>query len=128
MQRKETCFSFVYHCDCRFSAVQSGKSTSSQRRHTFTLHLHLHFSLFNHGSPVNLLRLLCRGPLFLYYSSLMLTLYCFLYFYCRDSFARLTLIPYTSGVSGQAVQPIPLASLKLSIAVYGQKLDGRPSR
>ena len=21
-----------------------------------------HFSLFNHGSPVNLLRLLCRGP------------------------------------------------------------------
>ena len=32
------------------------------------------------------------------------------------------------GVSGQAVQPIPLASLKLSMAVYGQKLDGRPSR
>ena len=22
----------------------------------------IHFSLFNHGSPVNLLRLLCRGP------------------------------------------------------------------
>ena len=33
-----------------------------------------------------------------------------------------------SGVSGQAVQPNPLASLKLSMAVYGQKLDGRPSR
>ena len=32
-----------------------------------------------------------------------------------------------SGVSGQAVQPAPLASLKLSMAVYGQKLDGRPS-
>ena len=31
-------------------------------------------------------------------------------------------------VSGQAVQPVPLASLKLSMAVYGQKLDGRPSR
>ena len=35
---------------------------------------------------------------------------------------------WTSGVSGQAVQPKPLASLKLSMAVYGQKLDGRPSR
>ena len=33
-----------------------------------------------------------------------------------------------NGVSGQAVQPKPLASLKLSMAVYGQKLDGRPSR
>ena len=32
------------------------------------------------------------------------------------------------GVSGQAAQPVPLASLKLSMAVYGQKLDGRPSR
>ena len=32
-----------------------------------------------------------------------------------------------SGVSGQAVQPEPLASLKLSVAVYGQKLDGQPS-
>ena len=31
-------------------------------------------------------------------------------------------------VSGQAVQPVPLASLKLSMALYGQKLDGRPSR
>ena len=31
-------------------------------------------------------------------------------------------------VSGQAVQSVPLASLKLSMAVYGQKLDGRPSR
>ena len=31
------------------------------------------------------------------------------------------------GVSGQAVQPAPLASLMLSMAVYGQKLDGRPS-
>ena len=30
--------------------------------------------------------------------------------------------------SGQAVQPKPLASLKLSMAVYGQKLDGQPSR
>ena len=29
-----------------------------------------------------------------------------------------------SGVSGQAVQPVPLASLKLSTAVYGQKLMG----
>ena len=33
----------------------------------------------------------------------------------------------TCGVSGQAVQPKPLASLKLSMAVYCQKLDGRPS-
>ena len=32
------------------------------------------------------------------------------------------------GVSGQAAQPVLLASLKLSMAVYGQKLDGRPSR
>ena len=31
-------------------------------------------------------------------------------------------------MSGQAVQPKLLASLKLSMAVYGQKLDGRPSR
>ena len=35
---------------------------------------------------------------------------------------------WPSGVSGQAVQPVPLAYLKLSMAVYGQKLDGRPSR
>ena len=35
---------------------------------------------------------------------------------------------WPSEVSGQAVQPVPLASLKLSMAVYGQKLDGRPSR
>ena len=27
-------------------------------------------------------------------------------------------------VSGQAAQLVPLASLKLSMAVYGQKLDG----
>ena len=33
-----------------------------------------------------------------------------------------------SGVSGKAAQPAPLASLKLSMAVYGQKLDGRPSQ
>ena len=33
-----------------------------------------------------------------------------------------------SGRSGQAAQPIPLASHKLSMAMYGQKLDGRPSR
>ena len=33
-----------------------------------------------------------------------------------------------SKVSGQVVQPKPLASLKLSMGVYGQKLDGRPSR
>ena len=32
------------------------------------------------------------------------------------------------GVSGQAAQPIPLASLKISMAVYGQKLDGRPKQ
>ena len=32
-----------------------------------------------------------------------------------------------AGVSGQAAQSVPLASLKLSMAVYGQKLDGRPS-
>ena len=32
-----------------------------------------------------------------------------------------------SGVSGQAAQPVPLALLKLSMAVCGQKLDGRPS-
>ena len=31
-------------------------------------------------------------------------------------------------VSRQAAQPVPLASLKLSMAVYGQKLDGQPSR
>ena len=31
-----------------------------------------------------------------------------------------------SGLSGQAVQPVPLVQLKLSMAVYGQKLDGRP--
>ena len=30
-------------------------------------------------------------------------------------------------VSGQAVQPVPVTSLKLSMAVCGQKLDGRPS-
>ena len=29
-----------------------------------------------------------------------------------------------SGVSGQAAQPVPLASQKLSMAVCGQKLDG----
>ena len=33
-----------------------------------------------------------------------------------------------SGVSGQAAQPVLIASLKLSMAVYGQNLDGRPSR
>ena len=33
-----------------------------------------------------------------------------------------------SGVSGQGAQPVPLAQLKLSMAVYGQKLDGRLSR
>ena len=33
-----------------------------------------------------------------------------------------------SGVSGQAAQQVPLGQLKLSIAVYGQRLDGRPSR
>ena len=27
-------------------------------------------------------------------------------------------------VSGQAAQPVPLASLELSVAVHGQKLDG----
>ena len=32
------------------------------------------------------------------------------------------------GESGHATQPVPLASLKLSMAVYGQKLDGRLSR
>ena len=32
------------------------------------------------------------------------------------------------GVSGQAAQPVQLASLKLGMAVYGQKLDGRSSR
>ena len=31
-------------------------------------------------------------------------------------------------VSSQAVQPVLLVSLKLSMAVYGQKLDGQPSR
>ena len=31
------------------------------------------------------------------------------------------------GVSGQAAQPVPITSLKLSMAVWGQKLDGRPS-
>ena len=30
--------------------------------------------------------------------------------------------PINDGVSGQAVQPVPLTSLKLSMAVYGQKL------
>ena len=33
-----------------------------------------------------------------------------------------------SGVSGQEAQPAPLTSLKLSMAVYGQKLDWRRSR
>ena len=28
------------------------------------------------------------------------------------------------GVSGQVAQPAPLASLKLGMAMYGQKLDG----
>ena len=37
-------------------------------------------------------------------------------------------IHHKNGVSGQAAQPVPLASLKLGITVYGQKLDGRPSR
>ena len=37
------------------------------------------------------------------------------------------ILPHMLWVSGQAVQPAPLASLKLSMAVYGQKLDGRPS-
>ena len=32
----------------------------------------------------------------------------------------------TTRVSGQAAQPVPLAQLKLSMAVYGQKLDRRP--
>ena len=32
------------------------------------------------------------------------------------------------GVSGQAARPVLLASLELSMAVFGQKLDGRPSR
>ena len=31
----------------------------------------------------------------------------------------------TTGVSGQAAQPVPLAQLKLSMTVYGQKRDGR---
>ena len=31
-----------------------------------------------------------------------------------------------SEVNGQAAQPVPLASLKLSMVVYGQKLDGNP--
>ena len=31
------------------------------------------------------------------------------------------------GASGQTAQPVPLASLKLSMAVHGQKQDGRPS-
>ena len=31
-----------------------------------------------------------------------------------------------SGVSGQAAQPVPLAYLKLSMVVYGEKLEGRP--
>ena len=34
----------------------------------------------------------------------------------------------TCRVIGQAAQPVPLALLKSSMAVYGQKLDGRPSR
>ena len=40
----------------------------------------------------------------------------------------ISLVLQSYRVSGQAVQPVPLASLKLSMAVYGQKLDGRPSR
>ena len=44
---------------------------------------------------------------------------------CHERVARFS---SDIGVSGQAVQPVPLASLKLSMAVYGQKLDGRPSR
>ena len=60
--------------------------------------------------------------------------------FCFTTFAETSLTPggtsppcphpgeWPSGVSGQAVQPVSLASLKLSMAVYGQKLDGRPSR
>ena len=47
--------------------------------------------------------------------------------FCRTCFICCSLCVTYSGVSGQAVQPVPLASLKLSMAVYGQKLDGRPS-
>ena len=35
---------------------------------------------------------------------------------------------YSSLVSGQAAQSVPSVSLKSSMAVYGQKLDGWPSR
>ena len=38
----------------------------------------------------------------------------------REALSRL------SGMIGQAAQPVPLASLKLSMAVYGRKLDERP--
>ena len=31
-------------------------------------------------------------------------------------------------VSGQAVQSVPLALLRLGMPVYGERLDGRPSR
>ena len=34
---------------------------------------------------------------------------------------------YFSEASGQVAQPVLLASLKLSMAVYGDKLDGQPS-
>ena len=37
-------------------------------------------------------------------------------------------IEFGDWASGQAVQPVLLDKLKLSIAVYGQKLDGRTSR
>ena len=48
-----------------------------------------------------------------------------LFSFCDDG--RNSSKTFYAWVSGEAVQPVPLASLKLSMAVYGQKLDGRPS-
>ena len=50
------------------------------------------------------------------------------HFHCLNhSYQRTDVImkPFC-GVSGQTAQPVPLAQLKLSMAVYRQKLNGRP--
>ena len=44
----------------------------------------------------------------------------------KEACISMHILPIVSqrGVSGQVVQPVLLASLKLNMAVYGQKLDG----
>ena len=44
---------------------------------------------------------------------------------CRESYRPpYAIVDYGQQLSGQAAQPVPSASLKLSMAVYGQQLDG----